>query len=57
MTPEAAMPAAASADAKPKNAPAKGIGVSDAAVKRLTALLAERGTPDAGLRVAVKGGG
>ena len=57
MTPEAATTAAASADARPKHAPAKGITVSDAAVKRLSALLAERGTPDAGLRVAVKGGG
>jgi len=60
MTPEAASPspaAAPAADAKPKNAPAKGITVSDAAVKRLAALLAERGTPEAGLRVAVKGGG
>jgi len=32
-------------------------GLSDAAVKRLTMLLAERGTPEAGLRIAVKGGG
>lgn len=49
--------ATAAAAPKPANAPAKGITVSDAAVKRLSALLSERGTPSAGLRVAVKGGG
>ena len=43
--------------AAPKHAPAKGIGVTDAAVKRLLKLLEERKTPEAGLRVAVKGGG
>jgi iron-sulfur cluster assembly protein len=58
MTEAAPTPAAPAAAApKPANAPAKGITVSDAAVKRLSALLAERGTPSAGLRVAVKGGG
>jgi iron-sulfur cluster assembly protein len=35
----------------------KGIGLTDGAVARLKALLAERNTPDAGLRIAVKGGG
>lgn len=43
--------------AAPKHAPAKGIGVTDAAAKRLQKLLEERKTPEAGLRVAVKGGG
>jgi len=60
MTAEAATPAPSTvpaAEVKPKHSPAKGITVSDAAVKRLSALLSERGTPEAGLRVAVKGGG
>jgi iron-sulfur cluster assembly protein len=35
----------------------KGIGLTDSAVARLQRLLAERKTPDAGLRIAVKGGG
>lgn len=35
----------------------KGIGLDDSAVSRLKALLDERKTPDAGLRIAVKGGG
>jgi iron-sulfur cluster assembly protein len=35
----------------------KGIGLTDAAVDRLKVLLSERQTPDAGLRIAVRGGG
>lgn len=35
----------------------KGIGLADSAVDRLKKLLAERNTPNAGLRLAVKGGG
>ena len=35
----------------------KGIGLTDSAVSRLRRLLAERNTPEAGLRIAVKGGG
>jgi iron-sulfur cluster assembly protein len=35
----------------------KGIGLSDSAVARLKLLLEERKTPEAGLRIAVKGGG
>jgi iron-sulfur cluster assembly protein len=35
----------------------KGIGLTDSAVTRLQRLLAERQTPEAGLRIAVKGGG
>lgn len=35
----------------------KGIGLTDSAVARLQRLLAERNTPEAGLRIAVKGGG
>jgi iron-sulfur cluster assembly accessory protein len=35
----------------------KGIGLTDSAVSRLRRLLEERQTPDAGLRIAVKGGG
>lgn len=35
----------------------KGIALGDSAVERLQRLLAERSTPNAGLRLAVKGGG
>lgn len=35
----------------------KGIGLVDSAVVRLKKLLTERNTPNAGLRIAVKGGG
>ena len=35
----------------------KGVGLADSAVDRLKKLLAERQTPQAGLRIAVKGGG
>ena len=36
---------------------AKGVGITESAVVRLKRLLEERGTPLAGLRVAVRGGG
>lgn len=36
---------------------ARGIGIADSAVGKLGQLLKARGTPDAGLRVAVRGGG
>jgi iron-sulfur cluster assembly protein len=35
----------------------KGIGLSDSAVAQLQRLLEQRKTPEAGLRIAVKGGG
>lgn len=35
----------------------KGIVIADSAVERLRKLLADRNTPNAGLRMAVKGGG
>ena len=35
----------------------KGIGITDSAMERLKKLLTERNTPNAGLRIAVKGGG
>ncbi|MFZ5440786.1 MAG: HesB/IscA family protein [Myxococcota bacterium] len=35
----------------------KGIGLTDSAVAQLRRLLEDRKTPDAGLRIAVKGGG
>lgn len=35
----------------------RGLALTDSAVERLKRLLAERGTPLAGLRVAVRGGG
>jgi iron-sulfur cluster assembly protein len=41
----------------PAAKPTRGVGVADSAVKRLQLLLAERNTPEAGLRIAVKGGG
>ena len=44
----------ATAPAKPMG---KGIGLTDSAVVRLKRLLDERQTPEAGLRIAVKGGG
>ena len=44
----------ASVPAKPMG---KGIGLTDSAVARLKRMLDERQTPDAGLRIAVKGGG
>lgn len=47
-------PAAAPTTSKPM---LKGIGLTDSAVERLKRLLAERNTPLAGLRIAVKGGG
>jgi iron-sulfur cluster assembly protein len=47
-------PAAPLAAGKPAM---KGIVISDSAVERLKRLLAERNTPGAGLRIAVKGGG
>lgn len=40
-----------------KHAVAKGVGITEAAAVRLRKLLEERRTPEAGLRVAVKGGG
>ncbi|MGQ0507040.1 MAG: HesB/IscA family protein [Myxococcaceae bacterium] len=49
-------PAATPAPVAAKPAP-KGFGITDAAVVRLRALLEERQTPAAGLRIAVKGGG
>ena len=48
-------PAPPAPAAKPA-APIK-FGITDAAVKRLSKLLADRQTPEAGLRIAVKGGG
>ena len=35
----------------------KGVGIGDSAIPRLKSLLTERNTPDAGLRIMVKGGG
>lgn len=44
--------------AVPQGKPAnRGVLLSDSAVERLRRLLAERNTPNAGLRLAVKGGG
>ena len=38
-------------------APAKSFGITDSAVRQLQKLMADRGTPNAGLRISVKGGG
>ncbi|ATB32250.1 HesB/IscA family protein [Melittangium boletus] len=45
------------APATPAAKPARGITLHDSAVAQLHKLLAERQTPDAGLRIAVRGGG
>lgn len=50
-------PPAASAPAPTGKPAGKGILLSDSAVKRLRVLLEQRQTPEAGLRLAVKGGG
>jgi iron-sulfur cluster assembly protein len=56
-TSQTQQPLGASA-AVPTGKPAgKGIILSDSAVKRLRLLLEQRQTPEAGLRLAVKGGG
>ena len=52
--PPAAPTAPAAAPAKP---PAKGVQLADSAVTRIQKMLADRGTPNAGLRIQVKGGG
>jgi len=49
-------PAAAPAPA-PAAKPASGIRIDVSAAQRIRQLLEERGTPDAGLRIRVKGGG
>ncbi|MFY0579046.1 HesB/IscA family protein [Cystobacter fuscus] len=41
----------------PAAKPARGITLHDSAVEQLRKLLAERQTPEAGLRIAVRGGG
>ena len=41
----------------PEKAPAKTFAVSERAAQQIARLAAERGTPNAALRVAVKGGG
>lgn len=51
--PTAATPATAPA----AKAAVRGFGITEGAAAQLKVLLQERGTPDAGLRVAVKGGG
>ena len=50
-------PAQTTTPAAPAAKPARGITLHDSAVAQLQKLLAERQTPDAGLRLAVRGGG
>jgi iron-sulfur cluster assembly protein len=56
-TPQTQQPQAASAPTPAAKPAGKGIILSDSAVKRLRFLLEQRQTPEAGLRLAVKGGG
>ncbi|KFE67236.1 Iron binding protein IscA for iron-sulfur cluster assembly [Hyalangium minutum] len=56
-TSQTQQPSAASAPAPTGKPAGKGIILSDGAVKRLRVLLEQRQTPEAGLRLAVKGGG
>jgi iron-sulfur cluster assembly protein len=57
MTAVESQPVAAAAPIPGGKPMGKGIGLTDSAVARLQRLLAERKTPEAGLRIAVKGGG
>ena len=50
-------PAQNAASPTPPRPALKTFGISDGAAARLKVLLAQRNTPDAGLRVAVRGGG
>ena len=56
-TPQIPQSPAASASVPTGKPAGKGIILSDSAVKRLRVLLEQRQTPEAGLRLAVKGGG
>jgi iron-sulfur cluster assembly protein len=56
-SPQPQQPPSASAPAPTGKPAGKGIILSDSAVKRLRFLLEQRQTPEAGLRLAVKGGG
>jgi iron-sulfur cluster assembly protein len=58
MTDVAATTVAPNPSALPTGKPmGKGIAIADSAVERLRKLLTDRNTPNAGLRIAVKGGG
>jgi iron-sulfur cluster assembly protein len=50
-------PTAPPAAAAPAPAKSRGVAVGDSAVPRIQKMLADRGTPGAGLRIQVKGGG
>jgi iron-sulfur cluster assembly protein len=56
-TPQTEQPQAASAPLPTGKPAGKGITLHDSAVKRLRFLLEQRQTPEAGLRIAVRGGG
>jgi iron-sulfur cluster assembly protein len=49
--------AQATAPAAPSKPAGRGVLIGDSAVRKLRSLLEARGTPNAGLRVAVRGGG
>lgn len=57
MTAVETQPVAAVAPVPGGKPASKGIGLSDSAVGQLQRLLEQRKTPEAGLRIAVKGGG
>jgi iron-sulfur cluster assembly protein len=50
-------PEATSSQTPTASAPAKTFGITERAAMQISRLRAERGTPDAALRVAIKGGG
>ncbi|XXF80349.1 iron-sulfur cluster assembly accessory protein [Myxococcaceae bacterium GXIMD 01537] len=54
-TPPQATPAPAASAAKP--AGPRGVSIHDSAVRRIKLLIEQRQTPEAGLRIAVRGGG
>jgi len=56
-TPAPQTPAAPTAPAAPAARPRAGIAIDVSAANRIRTLLEQRGTPEAGLRIRVKGGG
>lgn len=57
MSEQVSIPAQPQAIAETEQPAGKSFGISDSAVRQLRKLLADRGTPQAGLRISVKGGG
>jgi iron-sulfur cluster assembly protein len=57
VTSETTTSAPAKAPAATQAAPARGVSIHESAVRQLRRLLEQRQTPEAGLRIAVRGGG